>query len=250
RARVPRGQAALAVSVELLAWISGRVPRARRTRRRVAADARQGAVAAQQGARAVWTHRRRVRIAYPTFFGGEHAPAWRQEGNQASTAVRAHQEEPEGPWSQRGQSRGDRRAHGQQGESTVGRVANRLAHIDPGHVAVTARRAAFWNQPAEGSHPRPALQRGAQPGDRGPFEHEQSPAPAGRRQPQVADTGCGRFNTGCDWRTYSERGPRPRRLPRRLAGGARRTLDGPAWSALARWDAAWSVVQLPERLHG
>src|SRR5881409_3820441 len=45
----------------------------------------------------------------------------------------------------------------------------------------SSRRAAIWNRSTEGTHPRPALQRGAQAEHRRPLEDEQGATPASRR---------------------------------------------------------------------
>ena len=57
-------------------------------------------------------------------------------------------------------SRGDRRAHGQQGTRSVGRVENAVAHVHAGHVLGPARWAALGHAPREGTRPGAALRRG------------------------------------------------------------------------------------------
>ena len=67
----------------------------------------------------------------------------------------------EGAGHLRGQGRGDRRPHREQGAGARRRGEDVVAAVPDGHVVRAARRTALRDEPAEGPDARPALQRGA-----------------------------------------------------------------------------------------
>src|SRR3954447_24787277 len=107
--------------------------------------------------------------------GGRHAATGCEEGHEARASVRARQGVREGPRRVGGPRRGDRGAHGQQGEGALRRVADALEVLDEGPVAEPARRPALRRQP----HPRRALRAGQAARHRGALEDEQDAARAG-----------------------------------------------------------------------
>ena len=90
-------------------------------------------------------------------------------------------------WDESRPGRGDRRANGQQGARAFRRIGHPLANLDAGHVLVAAGRSALRYQPAEGPHPRPALQRGEAARGHRSLEHEQGAAAARGRRQEDAD---------------------------------------------------------------
>src|ERR687892_2587593 len=72
--------------------------------------------------------------------GGTHAPAWSEEGHEASTAVRAHQGLARGARRLGGHGRGDRGADRQQGARPARRVEDGIAPLEDRHLVRPARR--------------------------------------------------------------------------------------------------------------
>jgi hypothetical protein len=104
----------------------------------------------------------------------EQTPAYHEAGHMLGLGDEYHDKKHTGPV-----------AHDKLVRAEFGHGAP-LADVDAGHVVLAPRRSALGHEPGEGPHARSALQRGAQPRDRGPLEHEQGAAPARGRPAQVA----------------------------------------------------------------
>ena len=108
----------------------------------------------------------------------------------------------------------DRRAHREQGARALGRVPHTVADLAGRRLAEPARRPAVRHRPAEGTHPRAALQRGQEPRHRRPFADEQVTTAARRRHEGNDRRGDGSRHLEL---SRDRRRSRFERLPRRSA---------------------------------